>query len=171
MPFFRRESERPDVATKCAAARVVRPIMPALLGVCYYDHPRLLVRGGQTTVMSFQCAQRKQLTTREAAVLTGRTQDAVKAAIRRGELPGKREMDGWRVTPEDLLAWNARTRRSTRSSSRPWERAAELLAQYGSLSPQEITPLLDRHPGNARKSWRSSTPKAEPNGSPMVNGS
>ena len=84
-------------------------------------------------------------------MLTGRTQDAVKAAIRRGELPGKREMDGWRVTPPDLLAWNARTRRSSRSSSRPWERAAGLLAEYGSLSPQEMTPLLDRHPGNTRK--------------------
>ena len=101
--------------------------------------------------MSFQGAKSELLTTREAAAVTDRSQAAVKNGIRRGELPGKRELDGWRVSRNDVLAWNARTRKAPRPSSRPWERAAELLAEYGSLSPQEMTPLLGRHEGNARK--------------------
>jgi hypothetical protein len=101
--------------------------------------------------MSFRGAQSRELTTREVAALTGRTQDAVKSAIHHGALPGQRELDGWRVTRKDALAWHARTRIICRPSSRPWDRAAELLEEFGSMSPQELTPLLGRHPGNARK--------------------
>jgi hypothetical protein len=77
--------------------------------------------------------------------------DAVKNAIRVGTLKGERLMDGWRVTRSDVLTWHQGARRSPRALSRPWERAAELLEEYGSLSLQELTLLLGRHPGNARK--------------------
>jgi hypothetical protein len=101
--------------------------------------------------MSFEGGQPEELTTRQAAALTGRTMDAVKSAIHIGTLTGTRKMDGWRVKREDVLAWHARTRLRSRYSSRPWDRAAELLVEYGSLSIQEMAPLLGRHPGNARK--------------------
>jgi hypothetical protein len=49
------------------------------------------------------------------------------------------------------MAWNARAKVVSRPSSRPWDRAAALLGEFGSLSSQEMAPLLDRHPGNASK--------------------
>jgi DNA-directed RNA polymerase specialized sigma24 family protein len=105
----------------------------------------------QATAMSFELSQSEELTTREAALFTGRTQNAVKSALGRGQLHGRRELDGWRVTRAEVLAWVAQTRKVTRPSSRPWDRAAELLEEFGSLAPQEMAPLLDRHEGNARK--------------------
>jgi hypothetical protein len=100
--------------------------------------------------MSFQHATSKRLTTREAAALTGRSQDAVKTAIRDGKLHGERELDGWRVTQEDLLAWNARTRRVP-SRRRAWEPVAQILEEHGSASAEEMAVLADIHPGSARK--------------------
>jgi hypothetical protein len=105
----------------------------------------------QTTAMSFSGSPSEQLTTRQAAALTGRSQDAVKSAIRHGHLAGTRQIDGWRVIRKDVLAWQKATRAMPRPSSRPWERAAALLEDYGSLSTEELTVLLDRHPGNCRK--------------------
>jgi hypothetical protein len=101
--------------------------------------------------MSLQEAQAELLTTREASTVIGRSQAAVKNAINRGQLPGERQVDGWRVSRNDLLAWDARSLRRPRSSSRPWERAAELLEEWGPLSVPEVATLLERDEGNARK--------------------
>src|ERR1700722_3353570 len=102
--------------------------------------------------MSFQDAQSELLTTREAATVVDRSQPAVKDGIRSGRLPAVRELDGWRVTRADLLAWDANTKRlKQRRASRPWERVAELLKEYGSMSSQELGLILGRHEGNARK--------------------
>ena len=108
-------------------------------------------RAVMLTTMSLQTGLLEELTTREAAALSDRTQNAVKSALRTGRLTGRRELDGWRVTQTEVLAWVARTRKINRPSSRPWDRAAELLEEYGSLDPQEMAPLLGRHEGNARK--------------------
>ncbi len=101
--------------------------------------------------MSLLVAQSDRLTTREVATLTGRTQSAVRAALFGGYLSGERQLDGWLITREEALAWNERTRVVPRPSSHPWERAAELLAEYGSLSSEEMGRLLQLNPGNARK--------------------
>jgi hypothetical protein len=101
--------------------------------------------------MSLEQVPSEQLTTREAAALIGRSPAAVKAALNRGVLPGIRLLDGWRITRADLFTWHTGTRPSPRPSSRRWEHAANLLAEFGSLSVDELGLLLDRHPGNARK--------------------
>jgi hypothetical protein len=101
--------------------------------------------------MSLEQTQPEQLTTREASALIGRSPAAVKSALNRGELPGTRLLDGWRVSRADLFTWHTGTRPSPRRSSRPWEHAADLLAEFGSLSVDELGLLLGRHPGNARK--------------------
>jgi DNA-directed RNA polymerase specialized sigma24 family protein len=102
--------------------------------------------------MSFLYAQSERLTTREVAVLTGRSQGAVRTAILEGRLAGERQLDGWRVTREEALAWHARTRRiPCPSSSRPWNRAADMLAEYGAMTSEELARLLELNSGNARK--------------------
>jgi excisionase family DNA binding protein len=105
-----------------------------------------------TTGMSLLGSQSDRLTTREAAALTGRTQGAVKSAIHDGTLQGERLLDGWRVTRSDVLAWHRRTRvKAPRHTTRQWDKAAELLEEHGSLSAEELAPLIGRHSGNARK--------------------
>ncbi len=97
--------------------------------------------------------QKRSLTTGEVAALTGRTAGAVRAAITRGDLPAAR-IDGRRyVSREEALAWQA-TYQPTQArhvSSEPWERAAELLGFYYSLSARELAEAAGIHEGNARK--------------------
>jgi hypothetical protein len=115
------------------------------------DHPRLVESARPIlTLMSFDSAD-VLLTTRQAAELTGRTQAAVKQAIGHGVLPGTRQIDGWRVKRSDALVWHKRTRVVAKRSIRQWDRAAELLEEHGSLSAEELAPLIGRHSGNARK--------------------
>lgn len=91
------------------------------------------------------------LTSRQAAELVGRSPDAVKAAAREQSLRG-RHIDGfWRFTPEDVVAWDATATRKPRATRRAHERSAELLAEYGSVTPYELATFQGIHVGNARK--------------------
>jgi predicted transcriptional regulator of viral defense system len=101
--------------------------------------------------MSLQVADSAQLTTREVAALTGRTQSAVRVALGRGDLPGSRPRDKWLVKRDDALAWNTRTRVISRRSSQPWNRAAEMLAEFGAMTAEELARLVELNSGNARK--------------------
>jgi hypothetical protein len=77
----------------------------------------------------------------------------VKTAIYQGVLPAVRQFDGWRMSRKDVLAWHqqARVINKPRQAAQPWEKAAELLEEYGSLSSEEMARLIGRHPGNVRK--------------------
>lgn len=91
------------------------------------------------------------LTSRQAAELVGRSPDAVKGAVRSGALRASR-LDGfWRFTPKDVVAWDATAPRNPNVRKRAHERSAELLAEYGSVSPYELSKLQGVHVGNARK--------------------
>lgn len=91
------------------------------------------------------------LTTRQAAELVGRSLDSIKAMLNAGSVPGERVDGFWRIRREDLLAWNATAQRRRRRPSRPHERGAQALAEYGSVTPGELATLLGVHVGNARK--------------------
>ncbi len=91
------------------------------------------------------------LTTREAADLVGRAPDTIKYSIRHGLLPGERIEGFWRVRAEDVVAWDAQARRLPCNKRRAYERAADVLAEYGSVTPVELSKLLGVHEGNARK--------------------
>jgi hypothetical protein len=93
------------------------------------------------------------LGTREAGRLVGRTEDAIRAAIRGGTLPGERGRDFWYVRASDVIAWAARTRRGRgKSLAKPrTDEVVELLKEYGSVSTDDVATLLQVHPGNARK--------------------
>ena len=92
------------------------------------------------------------LTTTEAAELTGRTQGAVRAAIKNHALPGFRHDGRNYIRRDDLLEWNKRTRRTKpRASVRSYEWTAHLLREYHSASVAELTELTHLHPGNVRK--------------------
>jgi predicted HTH transcriptional regulator len=58
----------------------------------------------------------------------------------------------WRIRREDLVAWNEKAPRLARQPKlRPSDRVAELLAEYGSVTTEELAELLMVHVGNARK--------------------
>ena len=102
--------------------------------------------------MSFVVDDSDLLTTRQAAELVGRSLDSVKRALNFGTLIGRREDGFWRVRREDVLAWDARAcRQPSRTSKRAYDRAAETLDEYGSVTPDELAQLLMIHVGNARK--------------------
>lgn len=102
--------------------------------------------------MSLVTKTSELLTTRQAAELVGRSPDSVKRALNFGTLPGRRVDGFWRVRPEDVLAWDARAcRQPSRTKKRAYDRAAELLGEYGSATPDELAQLLMVHVGNARK--------------------
>jgi broad specificity phosphatase PhoE len=102
--------------------------------------------------MSFATDTSELLTTRQAAELVGRSLDSVKRALNFGTLNGRREDGFWRIRPEDVLAWDARAcRQPSRTSKRAYDRAAEVLGEYGSVTPDELAQLLMIHAGNARK--------------------
>jgi helix-turn-helix protein len=101
--------------------------------------------------MSFVIEDPELLTTRQAGELVGRSADTVKRSLNLGLLPG-RHVDGfWRVRREDVLAWDARARRHPCQKKRAYDRAADVLAEYGSATPDELSKLLGVHVGNARK--------------------
>lgn len=94
------------------------------------------------------------LTTTEAAELVRRNERTVRRAISDRRLPAQDEGGHWLVRPEDVLAWDRRTQRrhiTHRPQAAAWERAAALLADYGSLSAEELAELAGIHVGNARK--------------------
>jgi Helix-turn-helix domain len=102
--------------------------------------------------MSFVVDDSDLLTTRQAAELVGRQPDSVKRALNHGLIPGRRIDGFWRVRREDVLAWDARASRySYPNRKRGYDRAAEMLAEYGSVTPAELAELLMVHVGNARK--------------------
>jgi len=102
--------------------------------------------------MSFGLDDSDLLTTRQAAELVGRQPDSVKRALNHGVIPGRRIDGFWHVRREDVLAWDARAcRQPSRTSKRAYDRAAELLGEYGSVTPDELAQLLMIHVGNARK--------------------
>jgi len=91
------------------------------------------------------------LTTRQAAELVGRSPGAVKDALNWGSIPGERVDGFWRVRREDVVAWDARAPRKPSPRRRAYERSAELLAEYGSLTADELSNFQGVHVGNARK--------------------
>jgi excisionase family DNA binding protein len=102
--------------------------------------------------MSFATAASELLTTRQAAELVGRSLDSVKRALNFGTLTGRRVDGFWRVRREDVLAWDATAcRHPSRTSKRAYDRAAEVLGEYGSVTADELAQLLMVHVGNARK--------------------
>jgi len=101
--------------------------------------------------MSFGTELCELLTTRQASELVGRTQSSIKNMLLLGSLPGERVDGFWRIRREDLLTWNETAPRRHITPKRPQERAAEALAEYGSVTPAELATLLGVHPGNARK--------------------
>jgi excisionase family DNA binding protein len=90
------------------------------------------------------------LTTRQAAELVGRSPAAVKQVLNEGRIPGERVDGFWRVRREDIVAWDARAPRKN-VKKRAYERSAELLAEYGSLTTDELSRFQEVHVGNARK--------------------
>lgn len=64
------------------------------------------------------------VTTAEAAELSGRTPDAIKRAMYRGRLPGKKIGGGWVTTKRDLTEYigemNRRSRRGEKKHVRKW---------------------------------------------------
>lgn len=93
------------------------------------------------------------LTTREAGQLVGRSEDAVRAAIRRGDLDAERGRDFWLVSASDVIAWAAHTPIG-RGNPLPRPRTEEvvgLLTDWGSGSAEELATVLGVHVGNARK--------------------
>ncbi len=107
--------------------------------------------GAKITPMSFTVDVSELLTTRQAAELVGRSPAAVKQALNGRRIPGIRVDGFWRVRREDVLAWEARAPRYPSVKKRAYERSAELLAEYGSLTPDELSKLQAVHVGNARK--------------------
>jgi excisionase family DNA binding protein len=101
--------------------------------------------------MSFVADTSELLTTRQAAELVGRSPDTVKRSLRLGGLPGVHVDGFWRVRREDVLAWDARAQRRTSHRKRAHDRAAEVLAEYGSVTPYELATFQGIHVGNARK--------------------
>jgi excisionase family DNA binding protein len=92
------------------------------------------------------------LTTREAAELVGRSMDSIKRSLNHGTLRGHHVEGFWRIRREDLVAWNEKAPRLARQPKlRPSDRVAELLAEYGSVTTEELAELLMVHVGNARK--------------------
>ncbi len=53
----------------------------------------------------------KNLTTKQAATLSGCTTSTIRAAIARGALRATRHGRDWQITPEDLSAWRRKRRR------------------------------------------------------------
>ena len=93
------------------------------------------------------------LTTTQASKLVNREESSVRWGIAQGALNAAIDDAGhWLLAPEDVIAWDRRTRRRTRHTpGRAWDRAAALLADYGSLSAEELAELAGIHVGNARK--------------------
>jgi len=91
------------------------------------------------------------LTTRQAGELVGRSPATVKRALSLGVLPGRHVEGFWRVRQEDVLAWDARACRKPSRKDRPYDRVAQMLTDYGSVTTDELAELLMVHPGNARK--------------------
>lgn len=92
-----------------------------------------------------------RLTTTEAGRLVGRSGAAVRQAINLGTLAATNVRGHWYVEREAVIAWNKRARRLTSKRPPAWERSAQLLAEYGSASPDELAVLANIHVGNARK--------------------
>lgn len=93
------------------------------------------------------------ITTSQASKLVNREESSVRWGIAQGTLPARPDDAGhWLLVPEDVIAWDRRTQRRPRCGRiRAWEHAAGLLADYGSLSAEELAELSDIHVGNARK--------------------
>jgi len=92
------------------------------------------------------------LTTRQAAELVGRSPDSIKRALLDGTLCGHHVDRGfWRVRADDVITWDKTSRRLVRSTPRAYDRVAEMLNDYGSVTTEELAQLLMVHVGNARK--------------------
>jgi excisionase family DNA binding protein len=104
--------------------------------------------------MSFVVAD-GMLTTIEASLLVRRHESSVREAIARRILPATNQGGRWLIRRDDLLTWDQRAQRrprTKRGTAAPWQRAAQLLAEFGPLSAGELAQLSGGiHPGNARK--------------------
>ena len=91
------------------------------------------------------------LNTTEASALIGRSQTAVRTAIRDGSLQATNRDGRWYIDRQVLLAWHQRARLIRRHTPPPWEVIAKLLAEYDSASTEELEVLSGLHIGNVRK--------------------
>ncbi len=92
------------------------------------------------------------VTTTEAAALTGRTQDVIRRMINFGYITASSENGRWYIDRQVLDAWDRRAKRRPTPARPPaWQRSAEIIAEYGSVSAEELADLADIHIGNARK--------------------
>lgn len=91
------------------------------------------------------------LNTTEASNLIGRSQSAVRTAIRDGDLKGQNHEGRWYIDRQELLAWHKRARILKRRTRPAWEAIADLLIEYDSASVEELTVLSGLHEGNVRK--------------------
>ena len=102
-----------------------------------------------------QISDDAMLTTTQAGKLVGRPGVSVRMALLSGALHGERQRDYWLVKAGDVLAWDARTRRSRHPVRRlpvpRTDEVASLLEEYGSITSEEVAKFLQVHPGNARK--------------------
>lgn len=135
-----RKQQRDGVAPRLATAAVCRRLAlalpslaaecPALLGACgpavaavvldaaagspdsgSSDNRAATVAGANGRDRADSAAVAPWLTPAEAAGLLGTGAEAVRAAIRRGRLPGTRRPTGWAVRRADIEAYDGRRRR------------------------------------------------------------
>jgi len=92
------------------------------------------------------------VTTGTAAKLTRRAESSIRQAIARQVLPASFQSGRWMIAATDLFEWDQKAqRRSHASRCAARDRSAEILAEYGPLSADELAELVGVHPGNARK--------------------
>ncbi len=111
------------------------------------------IRAGRLVILRcMSTLQDSWVTTTEAAKITGRTQDTIRHMINLGALGATRVEGRWYIDPDVLLAWNKQARRYDHiERPRAYDRAAELLKEYHSITPEELATLTGVHVGNARK--------------------
>jgi len=102
---------------------------------------------------TFEVPSDRLLTTTEAGHLVGRSDSAVRGAVRSGLLKAVWDHNRWLVSAAAVMTW------ASTHKANPWPRTAkprtdevvELLSDYGSASAEEVAGILGVHPGNARK--------------------
>lgn len=127
--------------------------------ICRAASALLRCRSAKTTAMSSTCCEAlsvdhdRLLSTGEAGRLVGRTDSAVRHAVRLGLVEGLWNHSHWLVRASAVIAWaDAHKANPAPRTAKPrTEDVAELLSDYGSASAEEVAAVLEVHPGNARK--------------------
>jgi excisionase family DNA binding protein len=125
-------------------------MVPTALGGAETDHPRC-ARKRLSEWATMTPSNAELVTTTEAAELTGRSQGTIRVEILAGRLMATRVDGRWYIDRAALMVWNKHARRNVIVKSRAYERTAELLEEYHSMSAEELATLAGIHVGNARK--------------------